>query len=67
MLKDYYTFDEVEAMPIRELFAIIEDFKPKFKEIARQKENARLQAELEGKRRQQKNQRQGAMRKHERS
>jgi len=50
MLRDYYTFEEITGMPIRGLFDEIEKFQPKLKEIARRQENARLQAELEGKR-----------------
>ena len=52
MLEKYYTFDEITQMPLKDLFAEIELFKPKLKAIARQQEQARLQAELEGKRQQ---------------
>lgn len=52
MLEKYYTFDEITQMPLMNLFAEIELFKPKLKEIARRQEQARLQAELEGKRKQ---------------
>lgn len=38
-------------MPMRNLFGEIEKFKPKFQEIARQQEMARLNAELDGKKR----------------
>lgn len=52
MLKEYYTFDEITWMPIGGLFREINNFKPKMREIARRQEQARLQAELEGKRKQ---------------
>lgn len=38
-------------MPMRNLFGEIEKFKPKFQEIARQQEQARINAELDGKKR----------------
>lgn len=50
MLKDYYSYEQIYHMPLRDLFSNIEYFKPKLKEIARQQEAARLEAELTGKR-----------------
>ena len=51
LLKEYYTYQEIQSMPMRNLFGEIEKFKPKFQEIARQQEMARLNAELDGKKR----------------
>lgn len=49
MLKEFYTYEEITWMPIRGLFDEIDKFHPKLKEIARRQEEARLKAELEGK------------------
>ena len=61
MLKEYYTYDEITAMPIRNLFAEIDKFSPKLKEIARRQEQERIKAELEGRRKQKIQQRRGAV------
>jgi len=50
MLRDYWTYEEIQTMPIRGLLDEIDYFTPKLKEIARRQEEERLKAELEGKR-----------------
>lgn len=48
-LSDYYTFDDIGQMPLKDLVATIEYFKPKLKEIAQRQESERLKLELSGK------------------
>lgn len=49
MLKEYYTFEEINWMPIKSVLQEIEYFKPKMKEIARAQETKKLEMELMGK------------------
>lgn len=49
MMRDYWSYDDIMSMPIKGLLDQIEYFTPKLKEIARQQEAARLEAELKGK------------------
>lgn len=49
VLKDYYSYEQLNAMPIRDVLENINYFTPKLKEIARQQEADRLKAELAGK------------------
>ena len=53
MMKDFWSYEDITYMPIKNLFTLIKYYTPKLKEIAKQQEAARLKAELEGKRRQQ--------------
>lgn len=48
-LKDYYTYEALSYMPLRDLTDNLEFFMPKLKAIAERQQNARLQAELTGK------------------
>lgn len=48
-LNEYYTFDEIGQMPLKDLVATIEYFKPKMKEIAQRQEAERMKMELAGK------------------
>lgn len=50
VLRDYWTYEEINQMPLRDVIAEVEYFTPKLKEIARQQEADRLKAELAGKR-----------------
>ena len=50
MLKEYFTFEDLYWMPIKNLLYWIHYFRPKFEKIARRQENERLKMELEGKR-----------------
>ena len=52
MLKDYYTYEEITMMPLSGLFTLIEYFRPKLREIARQQQSKALELELTGKNRQ---------------
>lgn len=48
-LNEYYTFDEIGQMPLKDLVATIEYFKPKMKEITQRQEAERMKMELAGK------------------
>ena len=50
MLKDYYDWDRISWIPIKDLFERFEFFRPKFQEIARRQSQERLEAELMQKR-----------------
>ena len=50
MLKDYYSYEEMSWMPLRNIMENIAKFKPRFKEIARRQQQAQLQQQMEGKR-----------------
>jgi hypothetical protein len=50
VLKDYRSYEEINATPLRDVIEEIAYFTPKLKEIARQQEAERLKAELAGKR-----------------
>lgn len=56
MLKDYWTHEDITCIPIKNLLGLIKYYTPKFREIAKQQEAARIKAELEGKQRQKRNQ-----------
>lgn len=49
MLKDYYTYEDLNAIPIKDLFSLIEYFKPKLQEIYRRQQQSALEMELQGK------------------
>lgn len=48
-LREYYTYEELNNMPIRYLIAEVEYITPKLQEIARRQEQDRLRAEMTGK------------------
>lgn len=50
MLKEYYSHEELMAMPIKDLMNEIGYFQPKFQEIARRQARERVEAELAQKR-----------------
>lgn len=50
LLRDFWSYDQIFYMPIRDMIAEVEYFTPKLKEIARRQEADRLQMELTGKR-----------------
>lgn len=50
MMRDYYTYEEIGYMPIKELFRSVEYFRPKLQEIARRQSEKQLELELQGKR-----------------
>lgn len=54
VLRDYYTYEEIGAMPIHGLLSLVNYFTPKLREIARQQHARQLEAELTGKRNQRK-------------
>lgn len=49
VLRDYWSYEEISWMPIRDVLDEVAYFTPKLKEIARQQEADRLKAELAGK------------------
>ena len=49
MMKEYFTYDDIQAMSLRDLFSLLEYFKPKIQEIIKQQQSAQLKAELTGK------------------
>ena len=49
MLKEYYPYDDIKNMPLKNLMQQVKYFTPKFKEIAKRREQERLKMELEGK------------------
>lgn len=48
VLRDYYTYEEILWMPLRDVMAKVKFFTPKLKEIARYQEGERLKAEMTG-------------------
>lgn len=50
ILKDYWSYDEIYHMPLRNIIEEINYFMPKLKEIAKRQEAEQLKAELAGKR-----------------
>lgn len=56
MMKDYWSYEDITCMPIKNLLDLVRYYTPKLREIAKQQEAARLKAELEGKRKQKINQ-----------
>ena len=46
MLKDYFSWEELTWMPIKDLMGWINFFQPKFQEIAKRQQQERLEAEL---------------------
>ena len=48
MLKDYYTYEDISWIPIRDLLALIEYFKPKLREIANRQAKDTLMLEMQG-------------------
>lgn len=48
-LKDYWSYEQLGYMPIRDLLDQLEFFTPKLKEIANRQYNERMKAELTGK------------------
>lgn len=49
-MKDYWSYEDLLWMPLRDCIENVEYFMPKMKEIARQQEAERLKSELTGKR-----------------
>ena len=49
VLKDYWSYEELSYMPIRDIIDEVNYFTPKLRQIAKQQETTRLQAELAGK------------------
>lgn len=49
VLKDYWSYEELSYMPLRDIIDEVNYFTPKLRQIAKQQETARLQAELAGK------------------
>lgn len=49
LMKEYYTYEDIGRVPIRDLINEINYFTPKAKEIMRRQEQARLESELTGK------------------
>lgn len=49
-MKDYWDYNSLYWMPLRDCIEQVEYFMPKMKEIARQQEAERLKSELTGKR-----------------
>ena len=50
VLRDYWSYDEIANMPLRDVISETEYFTPKLREIARRQQNEQLHAELAGKR-----------------
>ena len=48
-LRDYWSYENIFDMPIRNVIAEVEFITPKLNEIARRQEQERLKAELQGK------------------
>ena len=48
LLKDFWSYDEIYHMPLRDVIDNVEFFKPKLQEIARQREAETLKNELTG-------------------
>lgn len=48
-LRDYWTYDEIANMPLRNVIANIEYFTPKLREIMKRQQAEQLNAELSGK------------------
>ena len=46
MLKDYYTYEEITWMPLKDLMRQIEIFKPRFREIAQRQQQERMKQEF---------------------
>ena len=49
MLKDYYSYQELQWMPLRNLIDKVAEFKPRFQEIARRQQSEMLSQQLFGK------------------
>lgn len=49
LMKDYWSYEALLWMPLRDCIENVEYFMPKMKEIARQQETERLKSELTGK------------------
>lgn len=52
MLKDYYTYEDISMVPIKDLLALIEYFKPKLRDIANRQARDTLMLEMQGKKNQ---------------
>ena len=50
VMRDYWSYDEILHMPLRNIIEEINYFMPKLKEIAKRQEEERVKAELAGKR-----------------
>lgn len=48
-LRDYWSYEDLFDMPIRNVIAEVEFITPKLNEIAKRQEQERLKAELQGK------------------
>ena len=48
-LRDYWAYEDLYNMPIRNVIAEVEFITPKLNEIARRQEQERLKAEMQGK------------------
>ena len=49
MLKDYYTYEDINSIPIKDLLSLIDYFKPKMREIANRQAKESLMLEMQGK------------------
>ena len=49
VLRDYWSYEDLFNMPIRNVIAEVEFITPKLNEIAKRQEQERLKAELQGK------------------
>lgn len=49
VLKDYWSYEDIYNMPLRDVINEVNYFMPKLREIARRQERDRLEAELSGK------------------
>lgn len=50
ILRDYWSYEEIYWMPLKNVIAEIEYFTPKLREIAQRQANQQLEAKLTGKR-----------------
>lgn len=49
MLREYFSYEDLMWMPLRNLFAQVDEFKPRFKRIAAEREKMQVEQELKGK------------------
>ena len=51
MMKDYYSYEDLLWMPLKHIMRVINEFKPRFQEIARRQQQEAQKQALEGKKR----------------
>lgn len=51
MLKDYFSYEDIQHMTLRRVMDLLAEFKPRFREIAKRQHQQQLQQQMEGKRR----------------